>query len=223
MTKYKFNHILLFKWHSVSLMLILFPFLLSSQSSERPSFQAGEITETFRIDGLLNEADWHKAPVLVDFLTTVPVEQGEPSFQTKVRVIANEKNIILGIECEDSKPQEIVKFSKLRDADVSNEDHVKVVIDPFLDGQSGYIFAINAFGARYDALVSNRGESENDDWDAIWEARVTINEKGWIAEIKIPIQSIYFKKGLKTWGFNVERRIQRNQETIRWANVQRDQ
>lgn len=42
-------------------------------------------------------------------------------------------------------------------------------------------------------------------------------------EIKIPTQSISFKKGLKEWGFNVERRIQRNQETIRWANIRRDQ
>ena len=81
-----------------------------------------------------------------------------------------------------------------------NEDHVKVVIDPFLDGQSGYILAVNANGARYDALVSNRGESENDDWDAIWEARVSINPDGWTVEIRLPIQSIYFKKGLTELG-----------------------
>ena len=116
-----------------------------------------------------------------------------------------------------------MRFSKVRDADISNEDHVKVVLDPFLDGQSGFIFAVNAFAARYDALVSNRGESENEDWDAIWEARVAINADGWTVEIRLPIQSISFKKGLTSWGFNVERRIQRNQETIRWANVQRDQ
>ncbi len=42
-------------------------------------------------------------------------------------------------------------------------------------------------------------------------------------EIKIPIQSINYQKGLNEWGFNVEHRIQRLQETIRWANVRRDQ
>ena len=98
-----------------------------------------------------------------------------------------------------------------------------MVIDPFLDGQSGYIFAVNAFAARYDALVSDRGESENDDWDAVWEARTSSHPQGWSVELLIPIQSISFKKGLSRWGFNVERRIQRNQETIRWANVKRDQ
>lgn len=197
--------------------------LLFAQSSERPSFKSGKLQGDINLDGVLDEDDWKSAPVLQDFLTTEPTEKGTPSSATIVRVIANEKFVIFGIECKDSNPDEIVKFSKIRDADVSNEDHIKLVLDPFLDGQSGYIFAVNAFGARYDALVSNRGESENKDWDAIWEARVTINNDGWTTEIRLPIQSINFEKDQTTWGFNIERRIQRHQETIRWANVQRDQ
>ena len=190
---------------------------------ERPSFETGKLLGEIKIDGILDESDWENAPILDEFLTTEPIEKGTPSFPTFVRVLTNEKSIIIGIECKDLSPNDIVRFSKIRDADISNEDHVKVVLDPFQDGQSGYIFAVNAFAARYDALVSNRGESENEDWDTIWEARAVINEDGWSVEIHLPIQSIHFKKGLKNWGFNVERRIQRNQETIRWANVQRDQ
>jgi hypothetical protein len=197
--------------------------LVQSQDSERPSLQAGKMTGEITVDGVLDEPDWQNAPVLDSFFTTEPIEKGMPSSPTLVRVLVNEKAIIIGIECKDSNPEKIVRFSKLRDTDISNEDHIKVVLDPFMDGQSGYILAVNANAARYDALVSNRGESENEDWDTIWEARVSINENGWIVEIKLPIQSIYFKKGLTEWGFNVERRIQRNQETIRWANVQRDQ
>lgn len=207
---------------SISLVCITNSIVLP-QSVDRPSFQSGKLQSNIVLDGVLDEEDWKNAPILQDFLTTEPIEKGTPSFQTTVRVIANEKFVIFGIECKDSNPNEIVKFSKIRDANVSNEDHVKLVLDPFLDGQSGYIFAVNAFGARYDALVSNRGESENEDWDAIWDAKVMSNDDGWTTEIKLPIQSINFQKGQNTWGFNIERRIQRNQETIRWANVQRDQ
>lgn len=203
--------------------IVLFPIVLFGQTVERPSLKAGKLLGEIKIDGLLNEPDWENAPVLDEFLTTEPSEKGIPSAPTIVRVIANEKSVVIGIECKDPNPDNIVRFSKVRDADISNEDHIKVVLDPFLDGQSGFIFAVNAFAARYDALVSNRGESENEDWDAIWEARVTINAEGWTVEIRLPIQSISFKKGLTSWGFNVERRIQRKQETIRWANVQRDQ
>lgn len=205
------------------LFIFFISLLVAGQSFDRPELRAGILTGDIRIDGILDESEWYSAPVLKDFLTTEPAEKGTPTAATLVRVLANEKSIIIGIECKDPNPKDIVRFSKIRDADIRNEDHVKVVIDPFLDGQSGYILAVNANAARYDALVSNRGESENDDWDAIWEARVSINEDGWTVEIRLPIQSIYFKKGLTNWGFNIERRIQRNQETIRWANVQRDQ
>ncbi|WP_276390066.1 carbohydrate binding family 9 domain-containing protein [Eudoraea chungangensis] len=193
------------------------------QEELRPSHMAGELRGEIIIDGVLNESDWQKAPILDDFLTTVPEEKGTPSSPTLVRVMANSQVLVIGIECKNPNPEDIVRFSKLRDADISEEDHIKIVIDPFLDGQSGYIFAVNALAARYDALVSNRGESENEDWDAVWEARVADQSDGWSVEILIPIQSISYKKGLRKWGFNVERRIQGKQETIRWANVQRDQ
>jgi len=175
------------------------------------------------IDGILDEEDWANVEGLDDLKTIVPVENGEPTGRTIVKVITSPTHIYIGINCLDPSSNEIISFSKLRDAEMENEDHVRLVIDPFLDGQSGYIFAVNANGARYDALVSNRGESENSNWDAIWDAATNINSEGWSVEIMIPIQSISFKKGLTEWGFNVERRIQRLQETIRWANVRRDQ
>ena len=193
------------------------------QSQERPTFKSGKLTERIQLDGALNEPNWQTAPLLDTFRTTVPEEGGIPSQTTTIKVLTDARTVVIGIVCKDSNPDGIVRFSKIRDADISEEDHVKLVIDPFLDGQSGYIFAINSLAARYDALVSNRGEDENDDWDAVWDAKTQITEEGWSAEIVIPIQSISFKKGLSQWGFNIERRIQRNQETIRWANVKRDQ
>lgn len=41
---------------------------------------------------------------------------------------------------------------------------------------------------------------------------------GWSVEIWIPVQSLTFKSGLRRWGLNIERRIQRLQETARWAS-----
>ena len=196
---------------------------MSAQNADRPTMAALQSEEKIVLDGVLNELAWSTAPVNDQFLTVVPEEGGQPTGRTTIQVIAHPKYIIFGIRCFDPDPDGIVNFSKLRDVDLENEDHVRLVIDPFLDGQSGIIFAVNPSGARYDALVSNRGESENDDWDAIWEARTSIDDQGWSAEIKLPIQSISFKKGLKQWGFNMERRIQRFQETIRWTNIRRDQ
>ncbi len=212
-----------YRFHFFVLLFITIIFTLSAQTTERLKIPASPVTGKIELDGILDETDWKNAHSINIFRTIEPVQDGDPSQKTVVRVLAHSNYLLIGIECFDSNPAAIVNYSKLRDSDLTNEDHVRIVIDPFLDGQSGMIFMVNANGARYDALVSNRGESQNKDWDAIWEARTTIHGKGWTAEIKIPIQSFSFDKSLDSWGFNVERRIQRNQETIRWANIQRDQ
>lgn len=204
-------------------IIFFYSFTLLSQESTKPEISVTQITNPIILDGFLNEEVWKNASVLEDFSTVVPEEGGVASEKTSLRILAHPRFLVFGIECYDSQPSGIVNFSKLRDSDLENEDHIRMVIDPFLDGQSGIILAVNASGARYDALVSNRGESENDDWDAIWEAKTQIHEAGYTIELRIPIQSFSFDKNLTKWGFNIERRIQRKQETIRWTNIRRDQ
>jgi hypothetical protein len=58
----------------------------------------------------------------------------------------------------------------------------------FLDGRSGYVFALNPSGARYDGLINPGGESDNVDWDGIWEAATARSTTGWSAELWIPMQ-----------------------------------
>ena len=53
-----------------------------------------------------------------------------------------------------------------------------MVIGPFLDGRSGYVFAVNPSGARYDGLINPGGESDNPDWDGIWEAATARTRAG---------------------------------------------
>ena len=168
---------------------------INAQAESRPTLAVGKLEGDFILDGNLSDPDWAKAPVLDQFQTVVPEEGGTPSGRTSVRVLASPRFLIIGIECFDDDPSGIVNFSKLRDVELENEDHIRIVIDPFLDGQSGIILAVNAGGARYDALVSNRGESENEAWDAIWEAKTQIHSEGWSLEIRLPIQSFSFKKG----------------------------
>lgn len=195
-----------------------------SQSSPetRAAVRAAALNGDVRIDGLLEEAVWATADSIADLTQTEPVEGGTPTGRTVVKVLANGGDVVIGIRADDPEPDRIVSYAMARDASLSSEDHVKLVLDTFMDGRSGYIFAINPGGARYDALVANRGEGENSDWDAIWEAATARTPQGWSAEIRIPIRSLIFKEGLDAWGFNIERRIQRLQETSRWANPLRD-
>jgi hypothetical protein len=151
-----------------------------------------------------------------------PREGEVPVAHTVVRVLASEAEIIIGVRADDPEPSRIVSFARARDASLESEDHIKIVLDTYLDGRSGYVFAVNPNGARYDALVADQGEGENANWDAVWEAAASRTPTGWSAEIRIPVRSLLFRRGLTEWGLNVQRRVQRLQETSRWASPERD-
>jgi len=187
-----------------------------AQEGQPPVLQAGALPDPLKVDGVLDEAAWMSAAVADTFAQTDPAEGEAPSARTMVRVLAGSHAIAIGVVCDDPDPSHIVSFSVRRDANLNNEDHVRIVLGPFLDGRSGYVFAVNPSGARYDALI-NPDASENADWDGIWEAAAKRTPTGWVAEVRIPTQTLAFRPGLHEWNFNVQRRIQRLLETDRWA------
>ncbi len=191
-------------------------------NAQRPSLPVGALEGNLDLDGVLAESAWKTEQVIEGLTMIEPVEGGTVTGRTRVRVLANSRYLVIGIQAADPDPSGIVSTSKARDPSLRSEDYVKVVLDPFLDGRTGYIFALNPGGARYDALVANRGEGEDSQWDAVWEAATARDASGWSAEIRIPLQSLTFDGTLDRWGFNVERRIERLQEVSRWASPFRD-
>jgi len=197
----------------------------SSRARAEPSrsgLRVGHLTGTLRLDGRLDEAAWATADSIADLTQIEPAEGGTPSGRTVVRVLGDGAGLVIGIRADDPEPSRITTFARARDADLSSEDHIKVVLDTYLDGRSGYVFAVNPNGARYDALVVNQGEGENANWDAVWEAASARTPNGWSVEIRLPAKSLLFRRGLTSWGFNIQRRVQRLQETDRWATPDRD-
>ncbi|MFL5558934.1 MAG: DUF5916 domain-containing protein [Gemmatimonadaceae bacterium] len=181
-----------------------------------------QAADGIRVDGLLTEPVWSTVDSIGALTQVEPREGAAASMKTVARVIITADAIVIGVKADDPEPSRIVSFARQRDADLDSEDHIKIVLDTYLDGRSGYVFAVNPNGARYDALVANQGEDENSSWDAIWEAATARTPAGWSAEILIPLKSLLFRRGLSQWGFNIQRRIQRLQETDRWASADRD-
>lgn len=189
---------------------------------DRPRTSAGVLSAPLRLDGFLDEPAWVAAPT-IQALAMVEPRQGETATaQTTVKVLAGPRLIAFGIRCLDPDPSRIVSFTKERDGDLEAEDHVVIVLDPFQDGRSGYVFTVNPGGARFDALVQPGGEDVDKNWDGEWEASTVRDAEGWTVEIRIPISTLSFKRGAGEWGLNIERRIQRLQETDRWASPLRD-
>ncbi len=200
-----------------SLGLLVLPSAALSQGETPPSLRVGALPDGIVVDGVLNEPAWDATEMADGFLQTEPREGAAPTGRTVVRVLAGAKALFIGIVSEDPNPGGIVSFSVQRDADLEEQDHVRVVLGPFLDGRSGYVFAVNPSGARYDGLIEPGTDEENPNWDGIWEAAARQDATGWSVELWIPVQTLSFNPDLREWHFNVERRIQRALETNRWA------
>ncbi len=174
-----------------------------------------------RLDGRLTEPEWATGDSIANLTMFEPEEGGTPAGRTVVRVLASPTGIVIGFRCEGDTSA-IVSFSKARDVELDEEDNVLIVLDTFGDERSGFVFAVNPTGSRFDGLITAQGDDVNSSWDALWEAGVTRDATGWSGEIRIPIQSLSFKSGLDHWGLNVERRVQSRQESSRWSGAKRD-
>jgi uncharacterized protein DUF5916 len=192
-------------------------------NGERPALRVGAAAQGgISLDGVLSEPLWTTVDSISNLITVEPEEGRVPTGRTVVRVLVTATDIIMGVRCYDPDPRAIVSFTKARDVELDAEDHIVIILDTFQDGRSGYVFAVNPDGARFDGLISAEGEDVNSNWDAVWEARTARDDQGWSTEIRIPIKSISYKKGLTSWGYNVERNIQRLQEISRWSGISLD-
>ena len=181
------------KWFS-GLIFVFLSVHVVGQESDKPTLACITTYQPVKVDGWLDEADWLKADSITSLHMVEPILDGTPSFQTIVKILVTPRNIYLGIRCYDDQPDEIVAFSKARDSELEDEDYLKVILDTYQDGRNGYIFAINPFAARYDALVSHNGEFENPNWDGAWDAQTQINGDFWSAEIRIPVSTLTYNE-----------------------------
>ena len=184
-----------------------------------PHLRAGRLTAPIVLDGRLDEPMWALADSIGPLTQVTPVEGATPASRTVVRVLASSREIVFGIVAYGAPGVPITSFSKARDFEPGDEDYVALVLDTFRDGRSGYVFAVNPNGARTDGLVVRQGEGTDGSWDGIWEAATARNGNGWSVEIRIPVRSLIFGKGLTAWGFNVARQVKATQEKTRWAGA----
>ncbi|MEX0644465.1 MAG: carbohydrate binding family 9 domain-containing protein [Parvularculaceae bacterium] len=194
----------------------------SDFSAYTPRIDAPRIerSEAPRIDGDLSDPVWAKAAVIDEFYQVFPVAGAPPSQPTRALIMYDERNLYVAVYAYDSEPEKITRNLLERDPPLQDDDGVRIYIDSFGTFRDSYYFATNPNGAREDALTENnsifRGE-----WNTIWNVKVKVVEDGWIAEFAIPFQSISFDASLDAWGLQIVRTIRRNNEEIRWANIDR--
>ncbi len=194
------------------------------EEGERPRLSITRTSQAPRIDGLLDDGAWSDAPVISEFTQEEPKEGMPATEKTQIRLLYDSNYLYVGIRAYDSEPKRIVAKEMQRDVFLDAEDSVSLTLDTFHDFRTGYYFQINPLGARRDGLISADLENEGykAEWDGIWYGKSSIDDEGWSAEMAIPMKTVSFDPQNSTWGFNVERSIERKNETVRWTGATRN-
>ena len=177
--------------------------------------QAGEAPV---IDGNPADPVWQKAKVIDEFYQVDPIAGLPGSQRTVARFLYDENTLYVSIYAYDTEPDKIVATVRARDGNVDVDDGVRIYIDPEQTRRNAYYFEMNALGARVDALIQNNSVYLVK-WNAIWEGRAKRQPDGFSVEMAIPFRDLSFNPGQSGWGLDIQRRVRRTGERIRWSNI----
>lgn len=170
------------------------------------------------IDGKLDDEAWQQVEWGGDFVGHEPEYNAKPSQDTQFKILYDAKFLYVGVRAFDTEPDKIVRRMSRRDG--FDGDWVEINIDSYNDKRTAFSFTASVSGVKGDEYVSNNGNNWDSTWDPIWYLRTSIDEKGWIAEYKIPLSQLRFaNKEEHTWGIQLTRRFFREQERWTWQPI----
>lgn len=166
-----------------------------------------------RIDGVLNESTWTDASLAIGFLQNTPDEGKPVSQKTEVKIVYDDYAIYVGAMMYDEYPDSILHELGVRDATI-RADLFRICFDTYNNQQDAYIFGVYASGVQIDS------KALDPTYNAVWESKVQITDKGWCVEMRIPYSAIRFPSTKEQiWGFQTTRSIERRQEFAQWSLV----
>jgi hypothetical protein len=166
------------------------------------------LQEEISIDGAFDSC-WYKTADFGNFTEFEPVENKKPNAITNGYLAYDSENLYILFICQDPDISQL--RASLTDRDnIYDDDWVCVSIDPDKDHQKAYEFYVNARGIQGDKLWQANG-TEDESFDMVWKADARIYDDQWIAELKIPFESIRFPNGTEqNWSVHFIRHYPRD-------------
>ncbi len=171
------------------------------------AFEVKKVSGTIQLDGVLDDDIWTGITPQTNFFQYFPSDTVLAKFDTEIYV-AYDDNFLYIAAKSYCAGNDFRAISLKRDYRFFDSDNVAFVFDSFSDKTNGYMFGMNAFGVRREALISNGGRQRQDfdgSWDNKWNGESKQYDDHWICEMAIPFKSVRFNSGSKKWRFNAYR------------------
>jgi len=157
------------------------------------------------------------------FIQNAP-NDGEPATQkTDVWVAHTKSTLFFVFICHDDRPAAIRSHLARRE-NITGDDTVSVLLDPFQDRRRGVLFSVNPAGVQADAAWTDTSSVDytadaDYSYDQVWDSEARVTSTGWMALIAIPFRSLRFRTTASDWGVVFSRNLPRNSEMDFWPRV----
>jgi hypothetical protein len=177
------------------LAFALFPIIpfIQGQTPEKKQYKAEKLTVAPDIDGVLDDEAWTQGTWIDDFTQYNPHNGKKPSQRSEFKILFDENNLYIAFKAFDTSPDSIVR--RLTRRDNVDGDLVGIFLDSFHDLRTAFLFGVSSGGVKYDQMFTNDGMNEDSSWDPNWWVKTSINDEGWVAEMK----SLAAYSGRCTW------------------------
>jgi len=186
---------------------------------QKKTLNVKSISSKISIDGKISEDAWNSAEIAADFVMYQP-DNGKlisENKKTEVKVVYDNDAVYIAATLYDENPTKIKKEITNRDV-FGVSDYFAVFINGFNDGQQDFRFYVTSAGVQLDCIATE--DNKDFSWDAIWDSKAVITDKGWVVEMKIPYAAIRFPNSNKqTWGINFLRNIQSDVKVYSWNRI----
>lgn len=197
----------------------------NGDASDMPFIHLKKTTETFVLDGILDEKAWRTGVPAKNFMQYFPSDSTQAQGQTEIYMTYDDENLYVGVKCYTTGNDFVIPSLK-RDYGFGGNDNVSILFDTYNDKTNAFLFGLNPLGVRREALISNGGRNRgsfSSAWDNKWDGNSKIYDDYWIAEYKIPFNTLRFNEGSKKWRFNCYRNDAQINEFSTWIRIPQNQ
>ena len=207
--------------------LIVIMFLGFSQSvrgqEEFPEMSVKFISSTISIDGYDSEKVWKLADSTYINWRYFPDNENNFENKTQLKILYDNRNIYLMCKAYSISNKYVIPSLKW-DFSGRAADKINFVFDTFSDGNIAYMFGSNMAGVKSDILVSNGGVGTprsdlNRTWDSKFEVEGQVFDGFYTIEMKIPLSTMNFPKGVDSWRFNFFRIDPSINQKTSWSKI----
>jgi hypothetical protein len=189
------------------------------------SFTVKKINQAVTVDGVLDESFWENSDSADNFQQYFPADSVLAEQTTELKMFYDETTLYIGMIVKGAGNDWVIPSLK-RDFRAGGSDSITLMFDTFNDGTNAFLFGINPYGVRREALISGGGKDLRGfttSWDVKWRGDAKIYDGYYTAEMAIPLTSFKFKEGTEKWRFQSYRFDNQTNERSVWFPVPQNQ